>query len=136
MPPQTFHYFRHHKWLALMAAVVGVVLLALLLIIIFSEPLLRSLTESQGSKTLGRELVIEGDLCVKWRIPYTHVHVEKLRLANAEGYAEPDMATIETLDFSFKPLKLLVGKLEFGDITLIKPRLILEQKSPEENNWQ
>jgi uncharacterized protein involved in outer membrane biogenesis len=136
MPPQTFHYFRHHKWLALMAAVVGVVLLALLLIIIFSEPLLRSLTESQGSKRLGRELVIEGDLRVKWRIPYTHVHVEKLRLANAEGYAEPDMATIETLDFSFKPLKLLVGKLEFGDITLIKPRLILEQKSPEENNWQ
>lgn len=130
------HYFRQHKLLTALVVLASVLLLVLFLIIIFSEPLLRSLTESQGSKRLGRELVIEGDLRVKWHFTYTQVHVEKLRLANAPGYTEPDMASIETLDFSFKPLKLLVGKLEFGDITLIKPQLILEQKSPDENNWQ
>lgn len=130
------HYFRQHKLLTALAVLASALLLAFLLIIIFSESLLRSFTESQGSKWLGREVVVEGDLRVKWHFTHTQIHVEELRLANAPGYTEPDMATIETLDFSFKPLKLLVGKLEFGDISVIKPHLILEKKSLEENNWQ
>lgn len=130
------HTFRQHKLLAALGIFIGVLLLALILIIIFSEPLVRSLTESQGSKRLGRELVIAGDLDIDWHFTHTDVHVEKLRLANAPGYPDENMASIETLDFSFKPLKLLIGKLEFGDILLVKPRLILEKKSLDDNNWQ
>lgn len=130
------HYVRRHKFLTALAVLVSVLLLAVILIIVFSEPLLRSLAESQGGKRLGRELVIEGDLRVDWHFTYTDVHVEQLRLANAPGYPDPHMVDIETLDFSFKPLKLLLGRLEFGDITLIKPKVILEKKSAEENNWQ
>ena len=130
------HTFRQHKLLTALGILIGVLLLALILIIIFSEPLVRSLTENQGSKRLGRELVIAGDLDIDWHFMHTDVHVEKLRLANAPGYPDENMASIETLDFSFKPLKLFIGKLEFGDIVLVKPRLILEKKSLVENNWQ
>lgn len=130
------YFFRQHKFLTALAILAGLLLLALILIIIFSEPLLRSLTESQGSKRLGRELAIEGDLRVDWHFTHTKVHAEQLRLANAPGYDEADMVRIETLDFSFKPLKLLLGKLEFGDITLVKPQVILEKKSDDDNNWQ
>ncbi len=130
------HTFRQHKLLAALGIFMGMLLLALILIIIFSETLVRSLTESQGSKRLGRELVIAGDLDIDWHFTHTDVHIEKLHLANAPGYPDENMASIETLDFSFKPLKLLIGKLEFGDILLVKPRLILEKKSLDDNNWQ
>lgn len=125
-----------HKIFIALAVLASLVLLAIILIVLFSEPLLRSLSENQGSKRLGRELVIEGDLDIQWHWTYTSVHVEKLRLANAPAYPDTDMARIETLDFTFKPLKLLIGKLEFGDILVVKPHLILERKSLDESNWQ
>lgn len=125
-----------HKLFIALAVLASLVLLTIILIVLFSEPLVRSLSENQGSKHLGRELVIEGDLDIQWHWTYTSVHVEKLRLANAPGYPDMDMARIETLDFTFKPLMLLIGKLEFGDILVVKPHLILERKSADESNWQ
>ena len=130
------HFLRQHKFLAALGLVAGVLLLAIVLIIIFSEPIVRSLTENQGSKRLGRELVIAGELDIDWHFTHTDVYAEAIRLANAPGYPDDNMASIERLEFSFKPLKLLLGKLEFGDILLVKPRLILEKKSADENNWQ
>lgn len=130
------HGFSRQKLFTALAVLVGLLLLCIILIILFSEPIIRSLTETQGSKRLGRELVIEGDLDIKWHWTYTSVHMEKVRLSNAPGYREPDMATVETLDFTFKPLKLFIGKLEFGDITIIKPHVTLEKKSVDEANWQ
>lgn len=128
-------YIRHHKALTAFILFFALLLLALILLIIFSEPLVRSLVETQSSKRLGRELAIDGDLDIHWHLTYTSVHVEKLRLSNAPGYPDDNMATIETLDFTFKPLMLLRGRLEFGDIVLVKPHLILEKKSPEDANW-
>ena len=130
------HFLRQHKLLAALGLVVSVLLLAIVLIIIFSEPIVRSLTENQGSKRLGRELVIAGELDIDWHFTHTDVYAEDIRLANAPDYPDENMASIETLEFSFKPLKLLLGKLEFGDILLVKPRLVLEKKSADENNWQ
>lgn len=132
MPSHSFT----HKLVIVLAVLVSLFLLAIILIVLFSEPIVRSLTESQGSKRLGRELVIEGDLDIRWHWTHTSVHVEQLRLANAPGYPDPDMVRVGTLDFTFKPFKLLIGKLEFGDIVIVKPQVILEKKSVEEANWE
>src|SRR5690606_34427290 len=104
-------------------------------VIFFSESLVRWLVVTKGSEALGREVAIDGELDIDWRWTYTAVSVEKIRVENAENYPEPDMLSIEDLDFSFKPLKLLLGKLEFGEISLVKPYLFLERKSEEEANW-
>jgi len=124
-----------HKILTAVVAFIFILLIVLAGLLMFSEPIIKSLTERKGSKSLGRELVIEGDFAIDWHWGYTQVRVEKIRLSNAPGYPEANMMTIEHLDFSFKPLKLLVGTLEFGDIVLDKPYLVLDKKSPENNNW-
>ncbi len=126
---------RHHKLLTAIAVVISVLILAVVLIVLFSEPLIKSFTEKKGGETLDRELVIEGDFNIRWRWVYTEVHAEKIRLSNAAGYPEPNMVTIDTLDFTFKPLKLLIGRLEFGDIIINKPNIILEKKSATDANW-
>lgn len=124
-----------HKILATLGVIVVVLLLTISGLIIFSEPLLKALVESKGGGKMGRELAIDGELSIDWHWTYTHIHAEKIRLANAPDYSEPNMLTIDALDLSFKPLKLLVGQLEFGDIILNKPHLILEKKSADNVNW-
>ena len=131
----SFQTIRRHKILTFFAAIIFIMVLAILFIVVFSEPLIKSFTEKKGSEKLGRELAIEGPFHIHWHWVYTEVHAEKIRLGNAPGYKEPNMLTIETLDFTFKPLKLLMFKLEFGDITFDKPYLILDKKSATDANW-
>ncbi len=126
---------RHISWRKPLGAMAILVLLSLCALVIFSESIVRFLTESKGSEKIGRSLVIEGALDIDWHWKYTNVHVEDIRLGNAEGYKEPDMVHIAQLDFSFRPLKLLIGKLEFGDIFIREPLLVLERRSPDDANW-
>lgn len=131
----SFNSLRHHKILTAIGIIVSLLVLAVVLIVLFSEPLIKSFTEKKGSKTLDRELVIEGDFKIHWHWVYTEVHAEKIRLSNAKGYPESNMVSIETLDFTFKPLKLLIGRLEFGDIIINKPNVVLDKKSATDANW-
>lgn len=126
---------RHHKILTATSVVVLTLLIVIAGLLIFSEPIIKSLTERKGGEKLGRELVIDGAFKIQWHWIYTQIHAEKIRLANAPGYPEANMMTIENLDFSFKPLKLLRGKLELGNIIFDRPYLVLEKKSPTDNNW-
>lgn len=130
-----FQSVREHKVVSVIGGIVLVLVLMIIGLIVFSETLVRSLVEGQGSKAIGRDLTINGPLSVEWRWNYTSVHAEDIRLSNAAGYKEADMVAIESLDLTFKPLKLLVGKLEFGDISILKPIIILERKSADEANW-
>lgn len=131
----SFNTIRHHKILTAVAAVISVLILLVVLIVLFSESLIKSFTEKKGGETLDRELIIEGDFNIHWHWTYTEVHAAKICLSNAAGYPEPNMVTIETLDFTFKPLKLLIGRLEFGDIIINKPNIILDRKSATDANW-
>jgi uncharacterized protein involved in outer membrane biogenesis len=126
---------RRHKVLTVISAIVLLMLLIVAVIIIFSEPLVKSFLEKKGGSALERELYIEGDFQINWHWTYTSVHAEKIRLANAPNYPEPNMVTIEALDLTFKPLQLLRARLEFGDITLDRPVLILDKKSATDFNW-
>lgn len=117
------------------ASLLLIIVLALALLIYYSEDIVRSVTKSQGSKHLDRELTIDGALDIQWRWRDTRVHAENIRLTNAPGYDGDTMASIATLDFTFNPSKLLIGKLEFGDITVIQPYLSLQRLSEDEANW-
>lgn len=129
------HSIRRHKILTVLGAITLIFVLLIASIILFSEPIIKSLTQSKGSEKLGRELVIDGAFKIHWHWVYTEVHAEKIRLGNAPGYPEKNMVTIDALDFTFRPLKLLLFKLEFGDIILKKPYLILDKKSETDANW-
>ncbi|MES2676273.1 MAG: AsmA family protein [Pseudomonadota bacterium] len=126
---------RRHKILSIMGIIFLILILVITFIVLFAEPIIKSFAENKGSQTLDRQLVIEGDFQIDWHWSYTQVHAEKIRLSNAPGYPDANMMSMDALDFTFKPLKLLIGKLEFGDITINKPFLVLDKKSATENNW-
>ena len=129
-------FIREHKILSAFSFLFAALLFGLILIIIFSEPLIRSFTNHKAEGRIGREFAIDGALDINWSWNQTKIHAEKIRLGNAEGYTEPDMMTIESVDFTFKPAKLLIGKLEFGDIAINKPHLILEKRTADDKNWE
>lgn len=131
----TIGTIRRHKILTIIAFIFLIFILMIVLIVLFAEPMIKSFTENEGSKKLDRQLTIDGDFQIYWHWKYTEVHAEKISLSNAPGYPDSDMMRIDALNFTFKPLKLLIGKLEFGDITLNKPFLVLEKKSATDNNW-
>lgn len=130
-----FRSVRKHKVVTVICSIIFVLVLVIIGVIVFSEALVRGLVEGQGSKAIGRDLTINGPLSIEWRWNHTSVHAEDIRLSNAPEYKEPDMVAIESLDLTFKPLKLLIGKLEFGHITILKPTVILERKSIDDANW-
>lgn len=131
----SFARVRQHKFLSAIGAVILLLLIAIAGVIVFSEPLTRWAIEDKGSKATGRPLTIDGPLVIDWHWTYTSIHAKKIRLGNAAGYREPDMVSIDTLEFTLKPLKLLWGKLELGSVILEKPTVILERKALEETNW-
>lgn len=128
-------YIFKNKIGAAIGTVVLLLLIAVASIIIFSEPLARWIIEDKGSERTGRALAIDGALVIDWHWTYTTVHAKNIRLSNAQGYREPDMVAIDALDFTIKPLKLLVGKLELGSVVIDKPVVILERKSAQDTNW-
>lgn len=131
------HYKRisWQKIMLVISIILAMIVLALAAVIIFPEPLARWLIETQGEKRLGWELKIDGDMDIRWRWTNTAVYTENIRLANAPDYPEPDMMTLKSLDLTFSPAKLLIGKLEFGHITLDSLYLVLDKKSENETNW-
>lgn len=126
---------RRHKISAIIGTIILLLFIAVASMVIFSGPIVRWLMEENGSRITGRELTIDGPLALEWHWTYTAIRAHNIRLSNMPGYREPDMLSIDALEFTVKPLKLLVGKLELGSLGLEKPVLILEQKTPQESNW-
>ncbi len=127
--------FKRHEVFSIFLGIILVLVLAIGILVVFSEPIIKYWIESKGSEKSGRSLVVEGQLRIKWHWGYTSVSAGKIRLSNSPGYPESNMMEIESLHFSFKTLKILTGTLEFGGITLIKPFLVLDRKSENDFNW-
>ncbi len=122
-----------HRLLVIAAALLGLLSVVLLLLILFSESLVRYFIERQGDR-MGRDITL-GSLELKWHWRYSALSASDIRISNAEGYSEPDFIRIEHLFLTFRPLKLLVGDIEFGEIILAQPHINLERKDYDEANW-
>lgn len=121
------------RLLVIAAALLGLLSVVLLLLILFSESLVRYVIERQGDR-MGRDITL-GSLALKWHWRYSAMSASDIRISNAEGYSEPDFIRIEHVFFTFRPLKLLVGDIEFGEIILTQPHINLERKTYDEANW-
>jgi len=118
-----------------LAALVALALIGVVCIILFSESLLRSLIETKGSKWLGREVAINGEVTVDWHWRYTQIKVEKLQIDNAADFNEPDMVRVELIDLNFKPLQLLRGRVDVSALNIVAPEIFLERKEDKNANW-
>jgi len=104
-------------------------------IIFLQSDYLRQKLSTAGSSRLGRELTIAGPLDVNWNWGGTRVTAQQVRISNAPGLKEENMLEIETLDFTFKPWKLLFGRLELPTVGMEAPKLVLEKSADGSKNW-
>lgn len=119
---------------------IGITLLFLLLVgfaLIFFMPndWLRNMAGTAGSAVLGREFAIDGDINIDWDWTTPEVSVRKMRIANIAKSKDRNMVAIDQIDFQIKIWKLLQAELNLPKLNFTKPKIILEEFSTTEKNW-
>jgi AsmA protein len=118
----------------------GLMALGLLIVVVLALPFLlptsvyKEQIIEQARLATGRTLTIDGDLNVSF-FPTLGVEVHKVRFANAEGAAEADMATMESLVVGAELWPLLGGTLKVSEVRLVNPVINLEIDKQGRGNW-
>jgi uncharacterized protein involved in outer membrane biogenesis len=125
------------KWLGIgLGALVGLLVVFVGFLYFVNWNWFRGIANEQGSKAAGRQFAIDGDLKVNWdswTLP--HVHAERIRLANADWSKEPNMVEIAVLDFQLDLRQLLKGRIALPELTLTRPKIVLEKPDAKRKNW-
>ncbi len=122
---------RIQKWLIGIAAFLIILLVALYFL---NWNLLRPYIARKVTNATGRSFAINGDLNVQLSLR-PRIIANDLVMGNAEWGYEPNMAEIKRLDFRVDLLQLLVGHLNFPDVAVSAPRVVLEVNRDGTPNW-
>jgi len=120
--------------LRLLEILTASVLLVALAVLLFDWNMLRGPIEKRVSQATGREFHIYGDLDVDLSMT-PRIRVAQMRLGNIPGAIEPQMASVESLDFRLHLRELMDGDIVLSEVRLSQPRLLLEKNSKGEPNW-
>ena len=120
------------KWIAGLFLVLGV--LIVLFVAFFDWNWLREPVARRVASSTGRTFAINGDLEVHLALR-PRIVANDLVLGNAQWSREPTMATIKRLDFRLDLIKWLFGSLDFPDMALSEPHLVLEVSPDGTPNW-
>ncbi len=123
---------RSLKWIA-GVFLVPVVLIVLIAVFFDWNWLRDPLARRVGSST-GRSFAINGDLNVHLSLR-PRVVANDIVLGNAAWSRTPSMVTIRRLDFRIDLVKLLVGSVEFPEMALSEPHVVLEISKDGAPNW-
>lgn len=80
------------------------------------------------------EPIIAGDVHVSF-FPSLTIEIGMVSIPNAEGTANQDILSADSIVAKFSLLSIINGKFDPTSITLIRPRLELEQMESGEKNW-
>jgi uncharacterized protein involved in outer membrane biogenesis len=112
----------------------AVSLFIVLLLMLFEWNMLRGPIERRVSAATGREFHIYGDLDVDLSMK-PRVTLGRMTLANVPGALQPQMATVDSLDFRFDLAKSFVGDVVLSDVLVGKPDILLEKDAKGRGNW-
>lgn len=112
----------------------AVSLFIVLLLMLFEWNMLRGPIERRVSAATGREFHIYGDLDVDLSMK-PRVTLGPMTLANVPGALQPQMATLDSLDFRFDLPKLFAGDVVLSDVLVGKPAILLEKDAKGRGNW-
>ena len=124
---------RPFKWIA--ALVLVPVLLAAILIALFGWNWLRAPVEEMTLEKTGRQLVIGGDIKLKFGWPRPQVHTGAVTFANPAWTSEKQMISAEALDITIDLPQLFLRHIVLPEVRLKHPVIFLEQGSSERKNW-
>jgi AsmA protein len=124
------------KKVLIIVLVLVVVLIGGLVLAPFLIPVdtLKQQLQAQVERATGRALRIEGPVDLQI-LPTLAVEAEDVRFANAEGAANPDMATLKALQAELRLWPLLSGSIEVDRFVLIQPVVHLEVDQEGRPNW-
>ncbi|MDY0873478.1 AsmA family protein [Dongia rigui] len=94
---------------------------------------LRHEAQSRVGAAIGRETTIGGTQ-IDWGWT-THVRLSDVRIANASWSKQPYMLEARMIDFQLRLAPLLTGAFEFPEITLDRPKIVLERAKDGRGNW-
>lgn len=123
---------RSLKWIG--GAFLALIVLIVLIVAFFDWNWLRDPIARKVSSSIGRSFAINGDLNVHLSLQ-PRIVANDIVLGNAAWSREPSMATIKRLDFRFDLLKLLAGSVEFPEMALSEPHVVLEVSKDGTPNW-
>lgn len=124
------------KWIGYgLLGLVGLVIVGIgAVVLLFDWNDARGFVARRASAALNREVAIDGDLRVHLGNPI-RIHLEGLRVANAEWAQDRTMAEIQALDATLRLWPLLRGDWELPELKIQGPKLILEKNDKGEANW-
>lgn len=125
---------RKFTGIRLLEILAALVLLIVLLLLIFDWNMLKHPIERRVSAATGREFHINGDLSVKLSMK-PRITLQGITLGNLPGAKEPQMASVEQLQFRLHLLKLLRGEIVLSQLKATAPRVLLEKNLKGEPNW-
>jgi uncharacterized protein involved in outer membrane biogenesis len=123
---------RSLKWIA--GVFLALIVLIVLIVALFDWNWLRDPIARKVSSSTGRTFAINGDLNVHLSLR-PRIVANDIVLGNAAWSREPGMARIKRLDFRIDLLKLLAGSVEFPEMALSEPHVVLEVGKNGTPNW-
>lgn len=121
------------KWTA--GLLLAPVLLAVLYIAIFGWNWLRGPIERMTLEKTGRELVIGGDLTLKFGWPLPRIHAGTVTFANPAWAREKQMVAADAVEVAIDLPQLLRRNIVLPEVRLVRPVVFLEQGSGGRKNW-
>ncbi|HEY5292052.1 MAG TPA: AsmA family protein, partial [Burkholderiales bacterium] len=121
------------KWTA--GLLLAPVLLAVLFIAIFGWNWLRGPIERMTLDKTGRELVINGDLQLKFGWPLPRIHAGAVTFANPAWAKEKQMVAADAVEIAIDLPQLLLRNIVLPEVRLERPVVFLEQASGGRKNW-
>jgi AsmA protein len=124
---------RFFKWSASLLLIP--LLSALLFIAIFGWNWLRAPIEKMTLDKTGRQLLIGGDLELKFGWPRPRLHTGAVTFANPAWASERQMVSADALDISIDLPQLFLRQIVLPEVRLKHPIIFLEQGSDTRKNW-
>jgi uncharacterized protein involved in outer membrane biogenesis len=118
--------------------VLGSVLCLLIVVVVggyvvLQSDFIRREAENRVGSAIGRATTI-GATEIVWGWT-THVRLSDIKIANAEWSKQPYMLEAGVIDFRLRLPPLLTGGFEFPEITLERPKIVLERAKDGSENW-
>jgi uncharacterized protein involved in outer membrane biogenesis len=119
------------KWLL---GVFGVlVLVVVVLVVVFDWNWLRQPASNFASKAMGRDIEI-GNVEGQWRLT-PRVTIRDVHIANVDWAKDPEMIAADEISFVIDLKQLLRGRTVLPELTLVKPKVVLEKDKQGRSNW-
>lgn len=124
---------RSLKWIA--GVLLAPIVLAVLFIAIFGWNWLRGPLERMTLDKTGRELVIGGDLDLKFGWPFPRIHAGAVTFANPAWAREKQMVATDAVEITINLPQLLLRNIVLPEVRLDRPVIFLEQGTDGRKNW-